>query len=183
MLGIDWKKVFAQSFPERGATQQELRDLVSTISMPLSETEIQAITASQRNPFPVTHPLHTAYKPFDPRQWRLPWRSLPLSYLDFLEWSNGGEFVQGARQFGFFSTAELRNFLLDYSVPRYMPGALPIAFDGGGCFYLFDMRNNPVDGEYPVLFAAAGNLDYSDAVPVAESFLEACTGTTDPSDN
>jgi hypothetical protein len=36
--------------------------------------------------------------------------------------------------------------------------------------------------EYPILFTAAGNLGYDDAVLVADSFLEACKGTTDPGD-
>jgi hypothetical protein len=63
-----------------------------------------------------------------------------------------------------------------------MPGSLPFAFDGKGCFYLFDMRSGSVEGEYPVLFTGSGNLGYDDAVRVAESFVETCNGTTDPAD-
>ena len=124
MAHIDWKQVFPQGTSEKGATEEELRQLASTIWLPLSEEEVQAINASQSNPFPSGNPLHATYKPFDPRQWRLPSRLLPPSYLTFLGWSNGGEFTNGDRRFGFFSTADLREFLLSYHVPQYMPGSL-----------------------------------------------------------
>jgi len=63
-----------------------------------------------------------------------------------------------------------------------MPDSLPFAFDGYGDFYLFDMRRDPVEGEYPILFILSGNLGYEDAIIVATSFVEACNGTTNPSD-
>ena len=182
MKRINWKQMFSQDPPEEGATKEEVQALASTICEPLSAEEIQQINASQSNPFPASDPLHGKYKPFDPRKWQLPSQPLPPSYLDFLRWSNGGEVASGDRQFGFFSTATLREYLLSYNVPQYMPGALPFAFDGGGCFYLFDMRKEPVDGEYPILFVGAGNLGYEDAVHVADSFVDACKGTTDPAD-
>ena len=154
MACIDWKEVFPQGTVQLGTTEEELQDLAATLWMPLTEEEVQTVNASQSNPFPPSDPLHAAYKPFDPRQWQFPSRPLPSSYLSFLGWSNGGEFVNGDRQIGFFSTADLREFLLSYHVPQYMPGSQPIAFDGGGCFYLLDMRDEPDDGEYPVLFVA-----------------------------
>ena len=76
----------------------------------------------------------------------------------------------------------MREYLLAYHVPQYMPRALPFAFDGSGRFYLFDMRDRPIQGEYPVLYVGAGSLRYEDAVAVASSFVEACRGTTDPAD-
>jgi hypothetical protein len=93
-----------------------------------------------------------------------------------------GCYVNGDRQIGFFSAGELRSMLLEYEVPEYMPGALPIAFDGGGTFYLFDMRKAPSNGEYPILFADAGALEFEEARVVGSSFLEVCQGTTDPYD-
>jgi len=70
--------------------------------------------------------------------------------------------------------------LLAYHVPQYMPGALPFAMDGGGGFYLFDLRADAIDGEYPIFFAHAGNLGWDDAVPVAQTFPDACRGNTNP---
>jgi hypothetical protein len=180
---IRWETVFSQLFPVNGATAADLSDLAATIGKPLSEEEARAVNASQSNPFPETDPLHAAYKPFDPQRWRFPSRPLPLSYVDFLKWSNGGSFVNGERCFDpFFSTPELRSYLVGYHVPQYMPESLPFAFDGCGDFYLFDMRRDPADGEYPILFTLAGNLSYEGAVFVTSSFVEACKGTTNPAD-
>lgn len=62
--------------------------------------------------------------------------------------------------------------LVAYQIPFYLPGTLPIAFDGGGTFYLLDMRQAPVDGEYPILFASAGALDFTESPCLAASFPE-----------
>jgi hypothetical protein len=183
MTGIRWKSVFSQCFPQKGATRKQLDGFVSSVCGPLSEAEIVRLEASQRNPFRPADPLHSAWKSKDPRKWRLPAKPLPHSYLSFLRWSNGGEFVNGDRTFSpVFGTRSVRDYLLSYMVPEYMPGSLPFALDGGGCFFLFDMRDDPVDGEYPVLFVGCGNLGYDDAVVVAGSFTEACEGKTDPRD-
>jgi len=184
MPRINWEKVFSKCFPENGATEAELLALTSTICNLLSDEEVGAINASQRNPFhKKTHPLYATWKPYDPRRWQLPSKPLPRSYLAFLKWSNGGSFIIGERRFDpLFRADTLRSYLLCYSIPQYMPESLPFAFDGGGCFYLFDMRCDPVKGEYPILFADAGNLGYDDAAVVAASFVEACKGRTDPRD-
>jgi hypothetical protein len=183
MPAINWNKVFSQCFPAKGATKEELKALISTIGKPLSEEEARAISASQSNPFPKTDPFHAAFKPFDPWKWLLPSKPLPFAFLDFLEWSNGGSFVSGGRRFDpIFSTSELRDYLVGYNVPQYMPNSLPFAFDGNGDFYIFDMRRDSVEGEYPILFTGSENLGYEDAILVATSFVEACKGTTDPAD-
>ena len=183
LVRINWKTVFSQHFSAKGATEGDLQALVSTIWQPLSEREVQALVASQSNPFSIDDPLHISYKPFDPRNWRLPSRPLPSSYLDLLRWSNGGAFLSGDRRFDpLFSSSEVREMLLSYHVPQYMPGSLPFAFDGGGNFYLFDLREPSVEGEYPILFVGAGNLRYEDAVVIARSLADACRGTSDPND-
>jgi hypothetical protein len=73
----------------------------------------------------------------------------------------------------------LREFLVSYHVPQYMPLAVPFAFNGGGVMYLFDMRDPPAsDGEYPILCAHAGCLTFDphDSPKVADSFPEVCRG-------
>ena len=47
--------------------------------------------------------------------------------------------------------------MISHCIPEYMPGCVPIAFDGGGTFYLIDMREPAVDREYPILFGHAGS--------------------------
>jgi hypothetical protein len=61
--------------------------------------------------------------------------------------------------------------------PEWMQGAIPFALDGGGVFYVFDMREKAKNGEYPILISEAGNLGYHDAKLIANSFLEVCQGT------
>jgi len=147
----------------------------------MTGAEVAAINAQQRNPFPPADPLHARWYPFDPSQWRIPARPLPPSYRDFLLWSDGGSFRTGERRFdAFLPVGKLREYLLAYHVPQFMPGGLPFAMDGGGGFYLFDLRADSIDGEYPIVFAHAGNLGWDDAVPIAQTFPDACRGDTDP---
>lgn len=183
MPGVRWDQVFTETSPTAGATEEELRALATALLTPVTDEEAAGLIASQSNPFPAGHPLHARYTPIDPRTWRLPGRGPPVSYLDFLRWSNGGYFVNGARSFyPLFAAGEVRGYLLSYHIPQYMPGVMPFALDGGGNFYLFDMRCASADGEYPVLFVHAGTLSYADTVPAGESFVDACTRSTDPMD-
>ena len=172
-MPIPWANLFAEAHPAIGAAPSDLDRLLRALAAPMSAAEVAAIKAD--------HPLHATYRRFDPANWRIPDRQLPASYRDFLLWSNGGSFSNGSRWFDPFLSAEaLREYLLAYHVPQYMPGALPFAMDGGGGFYLFDLRADPVDGEYPIFFIHAGNLGWDDATPVAPTFPDACRGTTHP---
>lgn len=183
MASIRWNQVFSTCYPVAGASEDELESLAQSLATPLTEDEIARINDSQSNPFRASHPLHCFYKPIDARLWRLPVRPLPPCYLAFLHWSNGGSFFTANRRFDpFFAASEVRHYLLGYHLPHYMPGAVPFAFDGGGQFYLFDMREQPVAGEYPILFVRSGNLSYNDSVHVATSFIDACRGADDPTD-
>jgi hypothetical protein len=151
--------VFDEARPESGASDAEIKRFVATIGQPLSAEEIEAVNLSQRNPFPKGDPL----------------------YLAFLRWSNGGWFRSGEREFGFFPTqgpSGVREMMLAYHLPQYMPGALPFAFNGAGTFYLFDMRKKAVSGEYPVVCSHAGNLGWEQdkCCLVADSLEAACRG-------
>lgn len=179
---VEWSHVFEEVMKEKGASEEELTGLVQSIGLPLSQEEINSINSSQHNPFPLSDPLYNLYRPFDPTKWVIPNRPLPRSYLDFLRWSNGGWGRSGRREFGFFGTLDLREFLLSYHVPQYMPGVIPFALDGGGIFYVFDMREEPVKEEYPILVVASGDLDFGDDKILANSFIEAYTGKTRASD-
>jgi hypothetical protein len=177
-----WSSLFTASFPVEGASEDELRTLVAALSKPLSEEEISAVNALQSNAFLASDPLHRHCAAADARDWRIPTNPLPPAYLDILRWSNGGSFWSGDRRFDpFFSASEIRPYLVGYQMPQFMPDAIPFAFDGGGNFYLFDMRRPSIGGEYPILFVGSGNLGYNDAVLVATSFVEACRGSSDPS--
>ena len=146
--------------------------MLETALAPLTLEEISWITAGLTEPW-----VH-------PAEWVIPNRSFPESYLSFLRWSNGGSFFVGRRKFDMFlPTDKIREYLLCYWIPMKMPGTVPFSFDGGGNFYLFDMRSEPSDGEFPIVFAPSAGMGWSEGyhhVVVARSFLEACRGTTDP---
>lgn len=174
-------------FQERqpGATRRRLADFVASVSRPLTEREIADVTAQQLNPFLPGSPWHAEFQPIDATPWRLPARPLPPSYLELLAWSDGGDFGNGDRWLQLFPTdgpGGVRAMTLAYHLPEYMPGALPFAFDGGGVFYLFDMREPAdADGEYPVVAAHAGNIGWAadeECWPVADTLVEACRGRT-----
>ncbi|AMV24962.1 hypothetical protein VT84_11225 [Gemmata sp. SH-PL17] len=180
---IDWATLFNESHPEAGASDEIIAQFVASVLEPLSGEEIAVINRRQQNPFPKSDLLHATFRPFDPTHWVLPNPLLPASYLAFLRWSNGGAFRTGGREFGFFpalgSGCGVRAMMLGYELPEYMPGALPIAFNGGGTFYLLDMRKPARNGEYPIVCSHSGNLgwDADECVPIADSFPNACRGT------
>lgn len=182
-MAIDWATVFDECHRQPGLSEANLERFVGDVARPMNPTEIEDVNRGQRNPFPPTDPLHPTWRPFDPDAWVIPSQPLLPSYLSFLRWSNGGEFRTGQREFGFFPAFDegsgVRAMLVAYQLPQYMPHALPIAFNGGGVFYLFDMRKSPIDGEYPVVCASAGNLGWEpdEYKMVAGSFVAACRGT------
>lgn len=185
---MDWSSIFDESRPSSGASDADLDRFVATIGQPLSVAEVAEVNRSQRNPFPASDPLHAAYRPFDPSCWEMPNRPLPPDYLSFLRWSNGGWCRTGDREFGFFPTSHptggVREMTLAYHLPQYMPGALPFAFNGGGTFYLFDMREPPRGGNYPVVCAHAGGQGWrpDEHWVVADSFVAACRGSVNVDD-
>ncbi len=177
---IDWSSIFDRAKPKPGATDRRVEQLVRGLGRPITHTEYDRIMASQRNPFPKADPMHRRWAPFDPSNWQMPDRPLPESYLSFVRYADGGEFWSGERLFQMWGTG-LREFLLAYHVPQYMPRAVPFAFNGGGVAYLFDMREPPgPDGEYPILCAGSGNWDFDPFYSplVADSFPGACRGRT-----
>jgi hypothetical protein len=80
-------------------------------------------------------------------------------------------------EFGFFGTHEIRECLLAHHLPQYMPMTVPLGLDGSGNFALLDVREPMVNGEYPILVAAAGNLGFEDARRAADTFEQFCLRT------
>jgi hypothetical protein len=184
----EWRSIFDEADPAEGASATEIDRFVATVGEPLSPNEIKEINRGQQNPFRKSDPLYKSWRPFDPSGWVIPSRRLPPSYLAFLRWSNGGEFQTGERRFQFLPAVDpghgVRTMLLAYHLPQYMPGALPFAFNGGGTFYLFDMRRAARKGEYPVVCSHSGNLGWEldECVRIARSFVRACQGKANVDD-
>ena len=179
---IDWLTCFDEQWPESPADDADIQNLMSAL-LPLTEREIKSINQQHGQVISKDASAYGAPGEFDAGRWEIPNRPFPPSFVLFLRWSNGGCFTNGDRSFNdFFATHEIREMLIGYEIPEYMTGAVPFAFDGGGSFYLFDMRHDPRDGEYPIVFNHAGNLGWEDAIHVAHTFPAACHGRTDPYD-
>lgn len=152
---------------------------MATALVPLSTEEVEAIRNSQ-NPFSESDPLHDTWKPFDPAEWTIPYRPFPPAYLSLLRWSNGAECRTGDNWFLFFPAKDpshgVRAMMLGYHVPEYLPGFVPFAFDGCGTFYLFDMRQSAVEGEYPIVYSHSSSLELEESSRIAETFVAACRG-------
>ena len=67
---------------------------------------------------------------------------LPEEYSALLEYSNGGLIVNEEREFGYFDIATIREFYINYGFIKYAPKMLPIAFNGGGTFYVYNFEDN-----------------------------------------
>ena len=171
---VDWATIFEESSPESGATEQEITILTTQTLAELTESEIVEVDEWRRkNGQVIEHPLAA-------RRWNIPNRPFPPSYIEFLRWSNGGEFANGERQFAsFFAIEEIRDTVLGWEIPEQMNGAIPIGMDGCGGFYLFDMRKEPKETEYPIVIAHCGSLAWNDACVVANSFPDLCIHRTD----
>jgi hypothetical protein len=177
---VNWSNFFDEAHLYPGATEAVIEQFIAEVSRPMSLAEIQEANAVQKNPFREGDKHYSSWKPFDAAAWIIPNRPLPESYLSLLRWSDGGEFQAGRRLIQIFPTVDpkcgVRAMMLAYQLPEYMPGALPIGFDGCGTFYLFDMREPAVDWEYPVLTAHSGYLGWEpDAYSkLADTLIDAC---------
>lgn len=185
---MEWASVFSMAHPRPGATGAVLEEFVAEVARPMSAAEVRERTDAQRNPFPKGDRLYSAWQPFDPAAWVIPHRPLPAAYLSLLRWSDGGEYGNGERWFQFFPCLGARHgvraMMLAYELPQYMPGAVPIAFNGGGTFYLLDLRLPAVAGEYPIVCAHAGYLGWESRAQcvVADTLEAACRGTVNVDD-
>lgn len=172
LCGIAWQLIFDEPFYRlEAANDFQIRHLTDNLFRPIAPAELKKLKDSFSR-LPADSDWFE--KHFAASEFRIPNGPLPDSYISFLKWSNGGHFNLGDRVWQMWSSEELRRDLLN--VTMWMPCALPIAMNGGGVYYLIDMREPPVNGEYPIVAAHAGNLswDADSCTHVADSFVEAC---------
>jgi hypothetical protein len=61
---------------------------------------------------------------------------LPKEYLEFLEWSNGGEGDTGSNYFTLWKSDELKSLNDGYDIEGFLPGAVAIGDDGPNLLFL-----------------------------------------------
>lgn len=116
----------------------------------------------------------------DHTKWVLPRLQIPIQFKELLKHSDGGLIVTGDRAFGYFGKKELREYYLNYEFPYYMPGVLPIALNGGGVFYAYDLRET---SEKPEIIAVeAGVLDWDYAYFLGDDLFDVLSKETNIED-
>lgn len=105
---------------------------------------------------------------------------LPQDYLNLIKESNGGDFMNGEREYQFLSTDKIIEYYHAYMFPLFMPYAFPFAMDGCGNFYIFNLRKN----DECVYAVSAGDMGWKEdeCVKIADNFME-CLGQKFPPDN
>ena len=126
----------------------------STGSSSQSREEIASVTAQLRNPWPVGDPLHATYQPIDPRGGCCRTGRSPARTSSFCSRPTVHPGRRANAEFACFGCETLREYLLHYEFPEYMPGAVPIGLDGGGVFGVFDLRDGPSDKVWAIGSAA-----------------------------
>lgn len=91
-------------------------------------------------------------------------------YISFLKESNGGGFLNGDREYQWFSSEEVKDFYYSYKFNIFMPFAFPFALDGNGSFYLFNLRR--LDNKVYTVSASNMGWDEEECYILAESFCE-----------
>jgi hypothetical protein len=136
LADVDWATVFAEvNRKEGGLDPQALAAALAGIQRPFERDEIEEMLAIE----PEIDSLQNSLAQVEDR-----W---PGSWLSFLNWSNGGDFINGDRGFqDMFSVDQVREYTTCYGVAAFLPGAIPFAMDGGGCLYMFDTREAPISG-------------------------------------
>ena len=168
---IDWRDVFTDVLrTERGLDPQALAKALAQLQQPFDRGEMEELlafgsTATPSNPF---------------REIAQRW---PHSWLSFMTWSNGGDFISGDRAFqDMFSLEQVREFTTVYGIPCFLPGAIPFAMDGGGALYLFDARETSAAEECPIVFCHSSEVEggWGAVARLEDSFLECCRSSIDP---
>lgn len=95
---------------------------------------------------------------------------LPQDYLNLIKESNGGDFMNGEREYQFLSTDRIIEYYHAYMFQLFMPYAFPFAMDGCGNFYIFNLREN----DECVYAVSAGDMGWEEdeCVKIAGNFME-----------
>ncbi len=96
---------------------------------------------------------------------------LPIDYIKFIKWSNGGEGFIGNNYLSLWKGEEIIELNKDYAIHQYLSDHF-IAFgsDGGSLAYLFDFREKHL--EPAVVSIPFGYLDRSEIEYLANSFSD-----------
>ena len=106
---------------------------------------------------------------------------LPLEFIELLKYSNGGGIINSEREFGYFDLEAIREMYMNYGFLIWAPAFLPIAFNCGGKFYAYDIRQ---PDKFPIILVPAGNIGYEEDcwVFLGDTLEEVLSKTTNVED-
>jgi hypothetical protein len=103
----EFERIFSDHNVVTGADDDELHRFAEDLRRPMSVQEISELKETWAKHPDVWGSMHLD-------KWRFPQRPLAVNYIEFLRWSNDGRccFVNGDREFGFFTTRDLREMMV-----------------------------------------------------------------------
>jgi hypothetical protein len=94
--------------------------------------------------------------------------NFPNEYLQFMEWSNGGEGHIGENYLYLWKIENVEQLNKDYNIQKYLGiNCFGFGTDGGDKCYCFDNKN----GEN-IIKCGLGDLDYNEIKVIANTFFE-----------
>jgi SMI1 / KNR4 family (SUKH-1) len=165
---IAWDEVFRDAHPNPPLEADQLAGELARLAAPLTPSELEELAGCVGGP---PQSLRTSNPVAE--------HGLPEDLVDFYRWCDGGDFSVGERRFEpVLRLREIREYLVTYGVIHWMPGCIPLAMDGGACFYLLDLRARPAPC---VLFGGMGELaDPRFVRPLSETFRGLFADGRDP---
>lgn len=97
--------------------------------------------------------------------------TIPADYLEFLQWSNGGEGKVGRAYVSLWRAEEIVRLNVDYGIPKYLPTSVAIGTDGGGMCVA--IRRNQTSGAMEVVQVPLGDLDEQSVVVLGDDLATA----------
>ena len=93
---------------------------------------------------------------------------LPVDYVEFLKFANGGEGFVGKHYVILWHIEDLASMNESYEVQKYVPGLLIFGSDGGGEAYGFDTRIP----QWPIVQMPFIGMKWDVAQPMGASFSQ-----------
>jgi hypothetical protein len=93
---------------------------------------------------------------------------LPMEYVEFLKFSNGGEGFVGKEYVILWGIQDLASMNQSYKVQEYVQGLLIFGSNGGGEAFGFDTRTP----EWPIVEVPFVGMEWGLAKPIGASFYE-----------
>ncbi len=167
---VSWGKIFTESVPNPRMAHEELERQLDALRAELNVAEKMDI-ARRLKMKPESLRLTNPVTEF----------GVPDEVLGLYRWCNGGELAVGQRRFSpLLRMHEIREYMIQYAIPHFLPTCIPLAVDGKGNCYFIDLSTKPSPW---VRFGPLDRLGMRDKFRlIADSFPGMFADGSDPAD-